>query len=269
MVERLKGKVTLVTGAGSGVGRAAATIFAMEGAKIIATDIKPEVYIAKEWRHLYRPENTLKIVKETGAEAIYVEADLAKLEDIQRLFETTVDTYGRLDVMFINHGLGQSSRHRYKRMTCITEIEMDDWDAMINVNLKSPALCLKYGIPHMTEGGSVVITASVAGLFGVPGHDHYSASKGGLIALARSVAMEYAPKIRVNVICPGSIDTPMHAPRWQKVTKQQVESTIPLKRLGRPEDVAYMALFLASDEASYVTGQIFIVDGGASVCPHL
>jgi NAD(P)-dependent dehydrogenase (short-subunit alcohol dehydrogenase family) len=261
LVDRLKGKVALITGAGSGVGRAASVIFAKEGAKVVLTDIRPEVHIAEEVRHLYRPEDSIKLVREAGGEGIYVEADLAKEEEVKKVIKAVVDTYGMLDVMFINHGLGFSARYP---MTRITETDMADWDAIVNVNLRSHAMCLKYGIPHMKEGGSVVITSSISGMYATPGYDHYSAAKGGLIALTRSVAIEYAPKIRVNVILPGGIDSPMLAPLWKVVDKKQIEQANPLKRLAKPEDIAYMALFLASDEAAYITGQIFIVDGGAT-----
>jgi len=242
---KLKNKVALITGAGSGIGRAAALLFAREGAAVAVVDIASKGGM-----------ETVEMIKGIGGEAIFICADVSKALDVEKAVKNVAEKYGRLDILFNNAGVAQECS--------IIEMSEDEWDRIINVNLKSVFSCSKYAIPYMIkQGGGVIInTASTLGLIAEPNCAAYCASKGGVIALTRALAAEYAPfNIRVNCICPGPTATPM----LLKETQQQVDvSYVPLKRLGKPEEIAHAALFLASEESTYVTGSVLIVDGGTT-----
>jgi NAD(P)-dependent dehydrogenase (short-subunit alcohol dehydrogenase family) len=249
---RLQNKVAIITGAGSGQGRAAALIFSREGAKIVVSDWKPE------------PGNeTVTLVKQAGGEAIFIRTDVSESADVQNLVRTTVSTYGRIDVLYNNAGVGFSSP---LSMADVIDTPEADWDRVIAINLRSMYLTAKYGIPEMIKsgGGSIINTASIAALIGSEAAHAYTAAKGGMVALSRALAVEFGPKnIRVNCICPGAIDTPMIAPVIDPLKKTgQPFMTSPIRRLGTPEDIANCALYLASDESSFVTGATLVVDGG-------
>jgi NAD(P)-dependent dehydrogenase (short-subunit alcohol dehydrogenase family) len=246
---RLAGKVALITGAGSGQGREAAVLFAKEGAKVVVTDVNEEGI-----------KETVEMVRAAGGEAAGRRVDVTDATQVQDGVAFTVRSFGALNVLYNNAGVYLRGKDGP-----VTRVEIDIWDTVLTVNLKSMYLCCKYAIPEMTKvgGGSIVNTASVAGLAGTNFHA-YSASKGGMIALSRSIATTYAPQnIRSNVICPGFIETPMTAEisGSQRLLQAYLEST-PLHKAGKPTDIAYMALYLASDEAAFVTGGIFVVDGG-------
>ncbi|MBI3303927.1 MAG: SDR family oxidoreductase [Deltaproteobacteria bacterium] len=248
---RLAGKVALITGAGSGQGRAAAVLFAKEGAKVVVTDVNEEGI-----------KGTLEMVRSAGGEAAGRRMDVADAAQIQDGVAFAVRTFGALNVLYNNAGVYLRGKDGP-----VTRVEEDIWDTTLNVNLKSMYLCCKHTIPEMIKvgGGAIVNTASAAGLVGSNFHA-YSASKGGMIALSRSIATTYAAQnIRSNVICPGFIDTPMVAEisGSQRLLQAYLEST-PLHRAGKPIDIAYMALYLASDEAAFVTGGVFVVDGGVT-----
>lgn len=249
---RLKDKIAVITGAGSGQGRSASLLFAKEGAKIVATDWKPEL-----------GDETVEMVKAAGGQAVFVKADVSSSADVQNVIRTAIATYGRIDVLYNNAGVGFSSP---LSMSDILNTPEDDWDRVIAINLKSMYLCCKYAIPEMikTGGGSIVNTASIAALIGSESAHAYTASKGGMVALNRALAVEFGPRnIRVNVICPGAIDTPMIAPVVDPLKKTGQPFMIsPIRRLGTPEDIAYCALYLACDESTFVTGATFVVDGG-------
>jgi len=249
---RLKNKVAIITGAGSGQGRAAALIFSREGAKIAVSDWKPEL-----------GDETVTLVKKAGGEAIFVRTDVSESADVQNLVRTTVGTYGRIDILYNNAGVGFSSP---LSMSDVINTPEADWDRVIAINLRSMYLTAKYGIPEMIKsgGGSIINTASIAALIGSEAAHAYTAAKGGMVALSRALAVEFGPKnIRVNCICPGAIDTPMIAPVIDPLKKSgQPFMTSPIRRLGRPEDIANCALYLASDESSFVTGATLVVDGG-------
>jgi NAD(P)-dependent dehydrogenase (short-subunit alcohol dehydrogenase family) len=249
---RLKDKIAIITGAGSGQGRAASLLFAKEGAKIVASDWKPEL-----------GDDTASQVRAAGGEATFVRADVSESADVQNLIRTAVSTYGRIDILYNNAGVGFSSP---LSMADVINTPEADWDRVIAINLRSMYLTTKYGIPEMirTGGGSIINTASIAALIGSEAAHAYTAAKGGMVALSRALAVEFGPKnIRVNCICPGAIDTPMIAPVVEPLKKSgQTFMTSPIRRIGTPEDIAYCALYLASDESGFVTGATFVVDGG-------
>jgi len=242
---KLENKVALITGAASGIGRASALLFAQEGAKVMAVDID-----------LRGGMETVEMIKSMGGEAIFILADVSKASDMEKAIKSCVERYDKLDILFNNAGVAQDCS--------IVDMSEDEWDRVINVNLKGVFLGSKYAIPQMIkQGGGVIInTASTLGLAAEPNCAAYCASKGGVIALTKALAVECAPfNIRVNCICPGPIATPMIL----KEPQQQIDvSYVPLKRLGKPEEIAHAALFLASSESTYVTGAALIVDGGTT-----
>lgn len=250
-VMRLKDKVALITGAGSGIGRASAILFAKEGAKVAVVDLVKEA-----------GEETVKIIKDSGGEAIFIQADVTKANDVQKMIETTAKHYGRLDILFNNAGVNI--------MAPITETSEELWDKIININLKGVFLGCKYAVPIMKkqQGGVIINTASTFAWVGALNFSAYCASKGGVLAFTKALALELAPyKIRVNCVCPGTIETPLVRQIWEKSGKPEEmrESRLklhPIGRLGKPEDVANAALFLASDESSFITGTALFVDGG-------
>jgi NAD(P)-dependent dehydrogenase (short-subunit alcohol dehydrogenase family) len=249
---RLKNKVAIITGAGSGQGRAAALIFSREGARIAVSDWKPEL-----------GDETVTLVKKAGGEAIFIRTDVSESADVQNLVRTTVSTYGRIDILYNNAGVGFSSP---LSMSDVINTPEADWDRVIAINLRSMYLTAKFGIPEMIKsgGGSIINTASIAALIGSDSAHAYTAAKGGMVALSRALAVEFGPKnIRVNCICPGAIDTPMIAPLIDPLKKSgHPFMTSPIRRLGMPEDIANCALYLASDESSFMTGATLVVDGG-------
>jgi NAD(P)-dependent dehydrogenase (short-subunit alcohol dehydrogenase family) len=248
-MRRFEGKVALVTGGGSGIGRATSLAFANEGAKVVIDDINVE-----------GGEETLRLIKSTGGEAIFVKADVSKGAEVEAMVEKTIDTYGRLDCAFNNAGIGEP----LKRVAKTTE---DNWDRVMATNLKGVYLCMKYEVPHMLKQkkGAIVNTSSLAGLKGLSGQAAYVASKHGVVGLTKSAAIEYATLgIRINAICPGVIDTPLIAPNMKDrphVEKGYIDME-PIGRLGKPEEIASAVLWLCSDEASFVVGSVFSVDGG-------
>lgn len=252
---RLKDKVAIITGAGSGQGKAAAKLFAKEGAAVIIA----------EWDEQKGKEVEKEIAAE-GGEACFIETDVSNEESVSRLVNQVLDRFGKIDILFNNAGIGFSSRNKYT-MDRLTETPLEDWNQILSINLNSVYLLSKYVIPIMKEhgGGSIINNASLNGIIGITGADAYTASKGGIVSLTRSMAVDYGKfNIRVNCICPGAIDTPMIA----DVVKDQRFSNHftgnPLGRIGKPEEIAHAALFLASDESSYITGLIMPVDGGLS-----
>lgn len=249
MSKRLEGKVAIVTGGSSGIGRATAIAFAREGANVVIAA-----------RRTQEGEETVRLAQEAGSEALFVQTDVTKAADVEALVNKTLETYGRLDCTFNNAGVGKS--------TPLIESSEDEWNSEIDVNLKGVWLCLKYQIPAMlkTGAGAIVNMASIGGgVIGVPDFSAYNAAKGGVVALTRSAAMEYASKgIRINAVSPGIISTEILAGVPEE-TLEQMTATIPLKRAGRAEEVAEAVVWLCSDGASYITGQNLAIDGGYTV----
>jgi NAD(P)-dependent dehydrogenase (short-subunit alcohol dehydrogenase family) len=243
---KLDGKVALISGAASGIGRASAILFAKEGAKVAAAD-----FVAAGG------QETVKMIKEAGGKAIFIEADVSKAADVERMVKTTVDTYGRLDILFNNAGM--------RGPFCSTAKTPEArWDFVVNVNLKGVFLGSKYAIPVMlSQGGGVIVNnASTVGIDAIPYLPAYSAAKGGVIQLTKSMALELGKdNIRVNCICPGGIQTPIAAAAGM-TGEQGIPPGQALRRLGQPEDIAKAALYLASDDSSYVTGTALVADGG-------
>jgi len=246
MADRLNGKVAVITGAGSGVGRAAARLFAREGARLVLNDV-----------------NAAGLDDIAAGHAVV--GDAANEEVAAKLMSGAVEQYGHIDVLYNNAGIGYSNPITHGS---VLDIPSEHWDAVVRNNLRSVYLCCKFAIPHLIEagGGSIVNTSSIMGLGATPGADAYTASKGGIIALSRSLARQFGPQqVRVNVICPGSVATPMIEELLTSEGTEEREAEIPLRRIGRAEDIAYAALHLASDESSYTTGAVLVIDGGRTL----
>lgn len=247
MENTFKDKVALVTGGSSGIGRATALAFAKKGAKVVIAD----------W---IENKETMDLIKNLGAEAIFVKCDVSKSADVKALIEKTIDTFGRLDFAYNNAGIEGTSA---PTQDCSEE----NWDKTIDVNLKGIWLCMKYQIPVMLKKGkgSIVNCSSVAGLVGFQGLPAYVASKHGVLGLTKTAALENAKLgIRINAVCPGVIQTPMidRLTGKQKEAEEQFTTMEPVGRFGQPEEIACAVMWLCSDEASFVTGIEMPVDGG-------
>jgi len=250
---RLKDKVAIITGAGSGLGRAAALLFAREGAKVLVAANRDK-----------DGEQTVKSIKDNSGDAIFTQVDVTRASDLEKAVKTAVDKYGKLNIMFNNAGTPGPGK-------LIADLTEDEWNRVLAVNLTGVFLGTKYAIPEMLKGGGGVIinVSSVAGVSPRRYAGAYAAAKAGVIQLTRTTALEYARKnIRVNCILPGPIDTPFFTkvaggnPEKIAVFKEKVRNEVPLGRFAQPEEIARVALFLASDEASYITGAVFAADGG-------
>jgi NAD(P)-dependent dehydrogenase (short-subunit alcohol dehydrogenase family) len=250
MAGRLANKVALITGAGMGMGREASLLFAEEGARIVVCDI--DRVAAGE---------TVALVKRAGGQAIAVIGDVAVEDDVRRIVEEGVHAFGALHVLYNNAGVLWKDRDR-----SVLETDGAQWDRVMAINLKSVFWVTKFGIPHVRAagGGSIVLIGSVSALAGFTrAQDAYTAAKGALIALNKSLAIQFARDgIRCNIIHPGIIDTPLQAPYLTEALRAEFKTGIPLGRIGQPREIAYAALFLASDESSFMTGAEMIVDGG-------
>ena len=246
----LDGKVALVTGGGSGIGRASSLIYARDGARVVVVDLNVE-----------SGEETVQLIKEAGGEAALVHADVSKAADAQRMVDRAVALYGRLDCAFNNAGVGGRDRN------LTADYSEEDWDRVIGINLKGVWLCMKTEIPQMLKqgGGAIVNTASIAGLVGIRGTCAYIASKHGVAGLTKAAALEYAESgIRVNAVCPGYIHTPLTQPIFDRFQgmEELVVARHPMGRLGEPHEIAEAVVWLSSDAASFVTGHTMTVDGG-------
>ena len=243
MIRQLQGQVAIITGAGMGIGREEALLFAREGAKVVVADINPE-----------GGKETVNLIEKEGGEAVFVRVDVTNSEDVRRMVDFVIKKYGRIDVLFNNAGIELYGKYR------LEDTSEEDWDRVINVNLKGAFLCSKYVIPEMIrQGGGVIINnASVDGLYSFPSpNPSYCASKGGLVLLSKAMARNYARhNIRVNCICPGPVATSMTKPT------EDMLRMIPVRRIGKPEEIAKVVLFLASEESSFIVGSTIVVDGG-------
>jgi NAD(P)-dependent dehydrogenase (short-subunit alcohol dehydrogenase family) len=251
MPGRLDGKVALITGGASGIGEATARLFAKEGAKIVVSDVQVE-----------KGKAVVAAIKEAGGEAAFVRADVVSEAQAKRMVEFTVKKYGRLDILFNNAGVENPKPE--------VETSVAEWDTVMDVNVKGVFLGTKYAVPEMKKrgGGSIINTSSIFGLIGSPGFAAYHASKGAVRLLTKSTALAHAgDNIRANSICPGVIETPMFAQVLSEsanpdTARAEWMKTEPIGRFGRPDDIAYGALYLASDESAYITGTELVIDGG-------
>jgi NAD(P)-dependent dehydrogenase (short-subunit alcohol dehydrogenase family) len=249
MSKLFNGEVAIVTGASSGIGRASAIEFSKEGAKVVVADV-----LEKE------ANETVEMIRKMGGEALFVRCDVSNPNDVEQMVKKTITTFGRLDAAFNNAGIEGEQAFT---MDCTLE----NWDHVININLKGVWLCMKYEIAEMMKQkkGAIVNCSSVAGLVGFPGIPAYVASKHGVVGLSKTAALEYAKHgIRVNAVCPGVIKTPM-IDRFTHGSPEAVQQLIkiePVGRMGGPEEVAALAVWLCSDKASFITGYPYAVDGG-------
>ncbi len=253
MKEWFVGKVALVTGSASGIGRATAVAFAREGAKTVVSDVDVE-----------GGDETVRMIKNSGGEATFLRADVSLSNEVEALVHETVETYGRLDCAFNNAGIEREITNPDERHA------EETFQSLIDTNLKGAWLCMKYEIPQMLEQGfgAIVNTSSVAGLVGIPDQPIYVASKHGVSGMTKSAAVEYADRgIRINAVCPGLVNTPLmdriHASNPD--LKAEADSWQPIGRAGEPEEIAEAVIWLCSEKASFVVGHMMTVDGGLVV----
>ena len=249
MDKQFEGKVALVTGGASGIGRATALAFARAGAKVVVADIAVEA-----------GRETLRMIEETGGDAVFVRTDVSQADEVEALIEQALEAYGRVDCAVNNAGV-------IGEMAPTAKCTEENFDQVIGTNLRGTWLCMKHEIAHMLErgGGVIVNMSSVSGIRGLPDFPAYAASKAGILQLTRTATLEYAKwGIRINAICPGTIDTPMVAGvvAARPELEQEFLALHPMGRIGKPEEVAEAALWLCSDAASFVTGHALAVDGG-------
>lgn len=242
---RLENKSAIVTGGGGDIGRAAALRFAEEGAQVMISDVNEEAGL-----------KTVSLIKEKGGKAQFTLTDMTSPGDVENMVQGTIDTFGHLDILFNNAGVNSDEKK-------IPDVSLEEWQKVMDINLNGVFLGMKYAIPRMDSGSSIINTASIAGIKGQKLVSAYSASKSSVITLTKTAATEFGRKnIRVNAIAPGIIDTKM-VDDWKKTDKWPVLSTANvLRRIGKPEEVANAVLFLASDEASFITGETLVIDGG-------
>lgn len=249
MEKTMQGKVALVTGASSGIGKATALAFAERGARVVLSDVleKEGAALASE-------------MEAAGLTAHFIRCDVSDEEQVRQLIKGVVQTFGRIDYAFNNAGIeGQQN--------LLAQSSQDNWDRVMAVNLRGVEMCMKYELEEMLRqgGGSIVNTASIAGIVGFPGLSAYVASKHAIVGLTQTAALEYGTKnIRINAVCPGPIATPMldRLMASQPGMEAQLTSQVPLGRIGKPEEIADAVVWLISDSASYVTGHALPVDGG-------
>lgn len=245
---RLKGKTAIVTGGGSGIGRSTAILFAREGARVAVADIDSP-----------SGEETVSIIKESGGEAVFIKTDVKDANQIRELVTITVQSFGGLNILFNNAGVANSEVRS-------VDLSEDEWDHVVDINLKGVFLGIKYAIPELIKsgGGAIINTSSLLGLKGKKYQAPYNASKAGVVVLTQNAALEYGKyNIRVNAIAPGVIDTKI-IEGWRQDERKWpiIKRANALGRIGSPDEVAHAVLFLASDEASFITGATLSVDGG-------
>ncbi|HTK11380.1 MAG TPA: SDR family oxidoreductase [Ktedonobacteraceae bacterium] len=249
MSGQFSGKVALVTGAGSGIGRASALAFAREGASVVVADVSIE-----------GGEETVRVIRSAGGEAAFVRADVSQAHEVEVLVQRSVEKYGRLDYALNNAGIeGEEAG--------VADYSEEGWDRLLSINLKGVWLCTKYEIPALLKqgGGAIVNTASIAGLVGGAGSIAYTASKHGVVGITRATALEFAKQnIRVNAVCPGFVRTSMIERVLTAHPELEAMASVmePIGRMATPEEIAQTVIWLCSDAASFITGASFPVDGG-------
>ncbi|MBI3005711.1 MAG: glucose 1-dehydrogenase [Ignavibacteriales bacterium] len=249
---RLSDKVALITGAGSGIGRESALLFAKEGANVVVADVSEK-----------GGEETVALIKKNNGNAVFTRVDVSQAAEVKAMVEFAEKKFGKLSILFNNAGIF------HDQDDSVTTTEESVWDLVMNINLKGVYLGCQYGVPALLRagGGSIINTASFVAIMGAAAPQiAYTASKGGVLAMTREIAVEFARKnIRANALCPGPVETPLLAKLLSDSARRQRRLVhIPIGRFARAEEIASAALFLASDESSFVTGTTFIVDGGIS-----
>ena len=254
---QLKDKIAIITGSGRGQGLVAAKLFAKEGAKIVVNDLDQDSV-----------DSAVESITSAGGSAVGLTGDVSNAEEVQRILQLAGETFGGIDILYNNAGIGYSATDRFGiAMSDVVNCAENDWRRIMDVNVGGVFLFCKYGIPALIKrgGGTVINTASIAALRGAQDAHAYTASKGAILALTRAIAVTYGPQgVRANTICPGVIDTEMIHNTLIRDSRisDVLEKNTPLRRNGKPEDVAGVALFLASDQSRFVTGEAFAVDGG-------
>jgi NAD(P)-dependent dehydrogenase (short-subunit alcohol dehydrogenase family) len=247
-----EGKVAFVTGAASGIGRATAIAFALEGASVVVADISEQ-----------GSQETTRMIKEANEQALAVRCDVTQIEEVKNCVGQAIETFGRLDFAFNNAGVEQN-------LALTADLTLEEWDRVVNIDLRGVFLCLKHEIPLMLKqgGGAIVNTSSGAGVMGFKESAAYVAAKHGVVGLTKTAALDYAQSnIRINAVAPGIIDTSMIR-RFSGNTpeaRQAMISQEPVGRMGQPEEIAAAVLWLCSDAASFVTGHTMVIDGGQTV----
>lgn len=248
------GKVAFVTGAASGIGRAAALAFAREGASVAVADVSEQ-----------GGQETVRLIEKEGGRALAVRCDVTRADDVKAALDKTIATFGRLDFAFNNAGIEP------KKAAPTAEYDEEEWNRIIDVNLRGAFLCMKHEIPLILkhgEGGAIVNTSSGAGVIGIKGSPAYTAAKHGLLGLTKAAALDYAPhNIRINAVCPGYIDTPMMG-RFTGGTPEgraKVIAEEPVGRMGKPEEIAAAVIWLCSDAAAFMIGHAMVIDGGQTI----
>src|SRR5438552_18673131 len=248
------GKVSFVTGAGGGIGRAAALAFAREGVNVAVADVSEK-----------DNQDTARLVEQQGGRALAVRCDVTKVDDVKLALDKTTQAFGRLDFAFNNAGIEP------KKPTPTADYDFDEWERIIDIDLRGVFLCMKYEIPLILKhggGGAIVNTSSGAGIIGIKGSPAYTAAKHGVIGLTKAAALDYAAQnIRVNAVCPGYIDTPMMG-RFTGGTPEgraKVIAEEPVGRMGKPEEIAAAVLWLCSDAAAFMVGHAMVIDGGQTI----
>ncbi len=252
---RLEGKVVVVTGADSGIGRASARLFAHEGAQVVCVDVA-------EWG----APRIDTLIEQQGGEAVFLLGDVSRKDTCDAMVKTALDHFGGLDVLFLNAGTGVRAR--------IHEMTDEEWDHVVNLNLTGMYHGVRAALPYFLERGrgNIIATASELGVLASPRYPAYCATKAAIINLTRQLAIDYGPEVRVNCVCPGPTETarirefPPRAREYTEEQKAEAGQRVPaLHRIAQPEEIAYAVLFLASDESSYVTGHPLVVDGGNTI----
>ena len=247
---RLKDKIAIITGAGLGMGREASVLFGKEGASVVVFDLNADA-----------GSETAKLVEQAGGKALYVQGDVSKEADVKRAVDESVKAFGKLNVLYANAGVLWKDRDK-----SVLDTTEENWDKVQSINLKGAFFLTKHGIPALRNagGGSIILVGSISALAGFTlAQDSYTCAKGALISLTKSLAIQFAPEqVRCNIIHPGFIDTPLQAPYLNDDKRKAIANEIPIRRLGTARDIANAALFLASDESSWMTGAEMVVDGG-------